>query len=659
MFQQEVHSSQKPVVRASMKHDFVSQFDSSHAPGSTSRRSSFHICSQLKSNTVIALSSLASEGEGKFYGVRCLIAGVWSLQMQAGLQPYDPAVQLVVVNRNGILGLRSAIAEGRLLGCDRHYHLTFEHWQMESQEAWSLEGSSLLDCTLRNEMHKLTLNIRVTVLAEPTDILGNIRITSALITTSFSRLDPSATSKPSSASSSHVKGRLVQKGERDSCESPRLFLVRPGSNTKCSNPFTHKRDKSSSQEIKTISSMLSKTGGQGKALQSSSHILHESSGTSSPTCGMYTFSSFVKSDSPQDTPFRTQSFTEEARPDSHILCRKGSATNWKRTIPSGEDEVQHSSLPGKTRVVEPESHSDAISQEPTRNHAVETGVHPSNPSPPGNARKVRKWKRNSEGNQKVCNVDLYGDNRPNLELKISPVSMEVYDADEEGTLLSPGRINKSSSPRDGGHSPQVVIKRQTRYLATKVDSDLSPTTPHNDMKDNVSESSGEKLKYSKSQLDAALNNLRKDAARQEKDKVVHWKLQAAVRLLKSETQQKLALIAKAALEELNARTIPKDANKSNWFSYDELPQKRAISWKRSLKPTANTNTFHHNKRPWTYSLRHGAVTKEEEVSLAVSSMGRNSSSSLQMLLKFWFFLPVPLLALACVTIIYRRKKAKV
>ncbi|OAE34975.1 hypothetical protein AXG93_1864s1020 [Marchantia polymorpha subsp. ruderalis] len=470
----------------------------------------------------------------------------FSSNMQAGLQPYDPAVQLVVVNRNGILGLRSAIAEGRLLGCNRHYHLTFEHWQMESQEAWSLEGDSLLDCTLRNEMHKLTLNIRVTVLAEPTDILGNIRITPALITTSVSRLDRSETSKPSSASSSHVKGRVVLKGERDSGESPRLYLVRPGSNTKCSNPFTHQRDKSSSQEIKTISAMLSKTGGQGKALHSSSQIVDERSTTSSPTGGMYTFSSFPKSDSPQDTLFPTQITPEEAKPDGHTFFRETTAANWKRTIPSGENGVQHSSLPAKTRFMEPESHSDANSQEHTRNHAVETSAHPSKPSPPENPRKVRKWKRNSEGNQKVCIADLHGDKRPNLELKLSPVSVEVYDADEEGTLLSPGRSNKSSSPNDGEHSPHVVVKRQTRYLATKVDSDVSPTTPQHEVKSDLSESSGEKLKYSKSQLDAALNNLRKDAARQEKEKVIHWKLQAAVRLLKSETQQKLTLIAKIA-----------------------------------------------------------------------------------------------------------------
>lgn len=642
-----------------MKHDFVSQFGPSHVPGLTSRRSSFDICSQLKSNTVIALSSLASEGEGQLYGVRCLIAGVWSLQMQAGLQPYDPVVQLVVVNRNGILGLRSAIAEGRLLGCNRHYHLTFEHWQMESQEAWSLEGDSLLDCTLRNEMHKLTLNIRVTVLAEPTDILGNIRITPALITTSVSRLDRSETSKPSSASSSHVKGRVVLKGERDSGESPRLYLVRPGSNTKCSNPFTHQRDKSSSQEIKTISAMLSKTGGQGKALHSSSQIVDERSTTSSPTGGMYTFSSFPKSDSPQDTLFPTQITPEEAKPDGHTFFRETTAANWKRTIPSGENGVQHSSLPAKTRFMEPESHSDANSQEHTRNHAVETSAHPSKPSPPENPRKVRKWKRNSEGNQKVCIADLHGDKIPNLELKLSPVLVEVYDADEEGTLLSPGRSNKSSSPNDGEHSPHVVVKRQTRYLATKVDSDVSPTTPQHEVKSDLSESSGEKLKYSKSQLDAALNNLRKDAARQEKEKVIHWKLQAAVRLLKSETQQKLTLIAKTSLEELFVRTTTKDAKKRNWFSYSESPPKKSVSWKRSLKPTTNTSTFHHNKRPWTYSFRHGAVSKEEEVLLAVSSMGKNSSSGLQTLLKLWFFLPVPLLALVFVTIIYRRKKATI
>ncbi|BBN16512.1 hypothetical protein MPTK1_7g06970 [Marchantia polymorpha subsp. ruderalis] len=59
-------------------------------------------------------------------------------------------------------------------------------------------GFGLEGCT-RPENNKGSIQIRVAVLAEPTDILGNIRITPGLFTTSVSRLDRSETSKPSSA----------------------------------------------------------------------------------------------------------------------------------------------------------------------------------------------------------------------------------------------------------------------------------------------------------------------------------------------------------------------------------------------------------------------------------------------------------------------------
>ncbi|KAL2652332.1 hypothetical protein R1flu_020460 [Riccia fluitans] len=621
-------------MSSGVKQNGSSEFNWKDMPGSTSPHSHHDASSLLKSNCVIALRSLSTGAEGNFYAVRCLVAGVWSLQMQAGLQPYDPSVQLVVLNQNGKLSFRSAIADGRLLCCNRQYHLSFEHWEGDCQEAWSLQGSSLSNCTLRNEMYRLTLNVRITVLAEPTDLLGNPGITSALMTTTCSGASPTV------ASALSAKGGAEHQDIKSSNEALRRFLVKPGSNRKVLNLFTHNKERLNPQELQRLSTDLPKTKPTSTFTSSDNPHMSKKSPLTKP--GMFTFSSSVKTDSPQISARASQDCTEGRRPDSHRVSVNGNAIDWKPGTPT-RNECQLSTFSFSAGFSAVESQTGAKIEEQNGNCVLDNGISPRSASISETSRKVRKWKRNIEGTDKAASGDFGGNFRSIGGLKRSQEPLFMDNVDENGILSTSDNSDVSTPARSEGQPPRVVIKRQP----SRNHFEISPKMPYCDPEGTATEKGREQLKYSESQLKAALDSLSNDTARQEKEKVVHWKLQAAVHLLKTETQQNLTLVAKAAFEEAYIRAFQDKIKRSNWFMKD-VREKKSVSSKsqRDMAPATTNIPAYQNKLQWTYSSKRVSAVKEAAALQTLSNKRRKSSSSLQVLLKLWFFLPVPLLSLA-------------
>eukprot|EP00850_Spirogloea_muscicola_P018341 SM000167S02954 [mRNA] locus=s167:92891:96288:+ [translate_table: standard] len=107
------------------------------------------------------------------YAATCDATKGWLLRPRAGLSLHDPAVHLVVVSKEAKVALRSGVAEGRLLQCSRLYELCFRERLCDQPEEWEVRGHSLSNCVLRNSKYKLALEVMITIIAEPMDLLGN------------------------------------------------------------------------------------------------------------------------------------------------------------------------------------------------------------------------------------------------------------------------------------------------------------------------------------------------------------------------------------------------------------------------------------------------------------------------------------------------------
>ncbi|KAL3677473.1 hypothetical protein R1sor_027421 [Riccia sorocarpa] len=554
----------------------------------TSRSSERHhdASSLLKPNCVIALSSLATGVEGNFYAARCLAAGIWSLQMQAGLQPYDPSVQLVVLNQNGKFSFRSAIADGRLLCCSSQYHLGFERWEVDSQEAWSLQGRSLSNCTFRNQMHRLTLNVRITVLAEPTDLLGNPRITSALMTMTLPGARPPAESNGKITGLSSAEGGPEQQGIKSSKETLRRFLVKPEINRKASNPFTYTKDG-------PLCAGFQKSG-VSVSISSSSENSLKSKGSPLPKPRLFALSSYEK--------------PEGGRPAIHRVSVNGKATDWKPGTPTRNERLLSTPSFTASIIAAGSSPAEKVDEKQNGSHIFESGAPLPNGFTSEIPRQVRKWKRSIDGIEKLAPVDFGGNFRSFGGLKRSQEPLFTDAVDEDGTLSSPGSIDVSTSVSSGRQSPRVVIKRQP----SKIDFQVPLETVCYNAEGTATEDGVEKLKYSESQMKAALENLRNDTARKEKEKIIHWKLQAAVHLLKTETQHNLTLTAKMAFEEAYIRAFQDAVKRNSWSLKDVRLQKKVVSSKeRDMTPAITRyDPACRIKLQWTYPSKRVPSVKE-------------------------------------------------
>eukprot|EP00850_Spirogloea_muscicola_P020255 SM000211S06625 [mRNA] locus=s211:27827:31288:- [translate_table: standard] len=133
----------------------------------------------LAPGAVIAVAQgLPSAQEGPprlplLYAATCDATKGWLLRPRAGLSLHDPAVHVVVVSKEATISLRSGVAEGRLLQCSRLYELCFRDRLGDQAEEWEVRGHSLRDCVLRNSKYKLALEVTITIVAEPIDLLGN------------------------------------------------------------------------------------------------------------------------------------------------------------------------------------------------------------------------------------------------------------------------------------------------------------------------------------------------------------------------------------------------------------------------------------------------------------------------------------------------------
>eukprot|EP00850_Spirogloea_muscicola_P019137 SM000184S03770 [mRNA] locus=s184:102687:106074:+ [translate_table: standard] len=133
----------------------------------------------LAPGAVIAVAqgaATAQEGPPRrplLYAATCDATKGWLLRPRAGLSLHDPAVHLVVVSKEAKVALRSGVAEGRLLQCSRLYELCFRERLCDQPEEWEVKGHSLSDCVLRNSKYKLALEVTITIVAEPIDLLGN------------------------------------------------------------------------------------------------------------------------------------------------------------------------------------------------------------------------------------------------------------------------------------------------------------------------------------------------------------------------------------------------------------------------------------------------------------------------------------------------------
>ncbi|GAQ82223.1 hypothetical protein KFL_001040260 [Klebsormidium nitens] len=179
---------------------------------------SHSLTAQVRANQVFALQEgLESQGarrRPRVYKVKCDEIRGWGLVLEENVSLLDPACHLVAVKKDGRLGLRSGLAQGRLLRCNPQLELSFVRGNLESWEAWSLRGETLSDCLLKNRRFKKELNVSIMTIGEVVDSPGNVRLTHDAVLAAEALAYPGPYVSSSAKKSPFISSGGLQNGER-------------------------------------------------------------------------------------------------------------------------------------------------------------------------------------------------------------------------------------------------------------------------------------------------------------------------------------------------------------------------------------------------------------------------------------------------------------